>query len=184
MVAVGVIAGVLACLLAVGFLLPSHRAVSRTVSTSAKPSDIYPLIASLRAGWRKWSPLLPEGLEFRYDGPERGVGATQTWQGKAGHGSMTIVRADPAHGVGYETKMDMGGMRGVGDLLLVSSEAGTRITWSDELQLGRNPFWRWMGLAMDGMRAKNLMRGLERLKDEAEHNHLSNSAEDSQKTAP
>jgi hypothetical protein len=151
----------------VGFLLPAHRSVERSITVQAPPQTIHPYVASFRTGWGRWSPFGqaedPE-MEIAFSGPDSGVGATQTWKSKRmADGSMTITQSDPATGVAFDLVM--------GDFTLKGriafeplTEGTTRVTWIDEFAVGNNPYKRWMALAGQFVMGRGLELGLANLK--------------------
>lgn len=68
--------------------------MERSITISASPETIYPLIADFHQ-WTRWSPWegLDADLERNYSGPDGEVGAHYSWKGnrKAGQGSMTMT---------------------------------------------------------------------------------------------
>lgn len=152
-----------------GLLISRHQHVSASVTIDAGVSRVYPLVGNLRTGWSQWNPLCTgrEGIELRFDGPDEGPGASVHWTGKAGAGSLSFVRTSDS-GVGYHTEMGMGTMKADGEVALEANGNATQVTWTDDLLLGGNPVFRWVGLAMGGMRRKNLADGLTKLKRAAE----------------
>ena len=77
---------------------PDTFKVQRTVSIKARPEQIYPLIASLRA-MNTWNPFVAPDptIKVDYTGPESGKGAAHTWAGnsKVGEGRFEIIDAAP-----------------------------------------------------------------------------------------
>jgi hypothetical protein len=106
-------------------------------------------------------------MDLQFDGPEQGSGSSVQWTGKAGTGSLSILRAGDS-GVAYHMEMSMGGMKADGEVTLQPNANATKVAWTDDLKLGANPLYRWIGLAMGGMRRKNLEDGLAQLKRVAE----------------
>ena len=88
--------------LAVGAVLlvasrrPDQFSVSRTQSIAASPERLYPLIASLHK-MNTWSPfaLRDPASAVSYQGPESGVGAKHTFNGKkSGTGFIEVIEAN------------------------------------------------------------------------------------------
>src|SRR5712692_5510204 len=163
MLMVGVIvAAAAAVFVVVGAFLPSRWRASRTAVVRATPEAIYPLIANFAHGWTRWSPFgraQDPTIEFTYSGPESGVGARQSWKAeKLGPGSMVITAADPERGVTFELAMH--GFKLTGRLELARlSEGTTRVTWTDEGDVGRNVFFRYFTLLLaDRVVGKDLAR--------------------------
>ena len=156
---------------AVGFLLPSRVEVTRSVTTSAPPETIYPLIANLEKGWPEWSPWEQErdaDAQFEYSGPSEGVGATQVFQDN-GEGRLTITKADPSTGIEYDLVLMNESFRLKGSLLCSPKDDGrTEVVFKDEIDYGANPYWRYFGLIIEGPLGDQLAEGLANLKTKAE----------------
>lgn len=154
-----------------GLLLPRRWHTERSVSIAAPAQAVYPLVASLRTGWPQWSPLgttRDPQAKVAFSGPDLGVGATESWSGGALQpGTLRIVRADPATGVGYRLEL-ADGRRIDGALTLSPDPAGTRVTWTDDGDLGWNPFRHYAGKLVQESIGKGFEQGLAALKQRAE----------------
>ena len=98
-------------ILAIGFLLPSHPVVQRSIVTTASPQSIFPFIASPKR-WEKWTAWNTNrfaDMRTRFEGPDSGVGAIMIAEGKSsGNGKVTITRAEPERGVWYDLDFEHG----------------------------------------------------------------------------
>jgi hypothetical protein len=165
-----VILAVVVALLGGGVALQKSRRVSGTVVIEASEQTVYGLVSDLKSGWPEWSPLVPagSGLVIDYGTPASGAGATVKWTGKAGTGALTLTACARDVEVSYRTTLSLGGMSALGKIELKSVHPATVVSWSDELSVGANPAWRWLALAMDGLRERNVQQGLAALKRVAE----------------
>jgi uncharacterized protein YndB with AHSA1/START domain len=157
-------------LLAVGFLLPSHFKVQRSVLVNAQASKIYPLIDNPRQWkqWAVWNQRDP-AMQMRYEGPESGAGARWSWESKTeGNGVMEFTAAVPNRHVDYALSFPDFGMTSRGQLRLTPEVEGTRVTWTNEGDMGGNPVNRYFGLMMDRMVGPDFEAGLANLKAAAE----------------
>ena len=170
MVVVVVLVAIVVALVGGGMALQKSRTVSGTVVIEASEQTVYRLVSDLKSGWPQWSPLVPagNGMVIEYGTPTSGEGATVKWTGKAGSGALTLTACAPELEVAYRTTLSLGGMSGLGKLELRSVHPATVVSWSDELSVGANPAWRWLALAMDGLRERNVKQGLAALKRVAE----------------
>jgi uncharacterized protein YndB with AHSA1/START domain len=154
-------------LVAVAYALPAHYIVVRSIVIDAQPEKIYPLVANTRA-WKQWSAWNQRdpNMTIVYAGPESGAGAQWKWQSKSeGNGEMTLTAADPDRRIGYRLYFPDFNSTASGALTFdpVSAKA-TRVTWTNEGDLGNNPMMRWMGLMMDRMVGRDFDAGLANLK--------------------
>jgi hypothetical protein len=154
---------------AVGFLLPGTMHVERSVVIDAPPEEIYPLIANFEDGWSRWNPFTDGNMALTYEGPKEGVGARQVWvQEDGGDGAMTITNADPQRGVEFDLVMMQESFRLEGSLLCEPAEGGTKLTWIDDMEVGSNPYSRYMALIIGASIGNHFEDGLDTIKDIAE----------------
>ena len=163
---IGIVA--LVVLLAViAFALPSHYHVQRALEIGAAPEKIYPLVATPRA-WKDWSVWnrRDPNMKIVYSGPESGTGAKWAWSSKTeGDGEMMLIGVEPNKSVAYSLYFPGFDSTASGQLTLdASAPRSTRVTWTNDGELGNNPFMRWMGLAMDKMVGDDFEAGLANLK--------------------
>ena len=154
-------------LVAIAYALPSRYSVQRSIEIGAAPDRIYPLVAAPRA-WKDWSAWnrRDPNMKIIYSGPESGAGAKWAWTSKSeGDGEMTFTAAEPNKSVTYSLYFPDFDSTAAGKMTLdAASQGTTRVTWTNQGDLGNNPFMRWMGLAMDKMVGSDFDTGLANLK--------------------
>jgi len=158
--------GIVAVLLIIGMLLPSGFKVQRSVVINAPASKIYPLIADPRQ-WKQWAVWnrRDPAMKMEYSGAESGTGAKWSWESKTeGNGVMEFTAAVPNKHVDYALSFPDFGMTSRGELRLTSESSGTRVTWTNEGDMGNNPVNRYFGLLMDRMVGPDFEAGLANLK--------------------
>lgn len=147
--------------LAVGFLLPGTWSAERTVTLASPPDVVFPLVDAPEA-WRLWTAWPDSGLVT--EGPQRGVGARLTWNdAELGDGSFEIVAADAPRSVRYRVDVQGGSMHTDGTFLLEPDGSGTRVTWREEGDFGRNPLMGYWARLMSRAQGKELDKALLRL---------------------
>ena len=164
------VVGLVAVLLVIGLLLPSGFKVQRSVQIAAPPSKVYPLIADPRQwkNWSVWNQRDP-AMQMQYSGADSGAGAQWSWQSKTeGNGAMEFTTAVPNERIVYALSFPDMGMTSRGELQLVPEGAGTRVTWTNEGDMGGNPINRYFGVMMDSMVGPDFEAGLNNLKAAAE----------------
>jgi uncharacterized protein YndB with AHSA1/START domain len=157
---------IVALLFAVGLMLPSGFKVQRAVDFAAAPEGIYPLIADPRE-WKRWSVWnrRDPAMIIQYSDAPSGAGARWAWQSKTeGSGEMEFTSVVPNERVDYALNFPELGMRSTGQLRLERSGAGTRVTWTNEGDVGGNPVNRYFGLFMDRLVGPDFEAGLKNLK--------------------
>lgn len=158
-----VVAGVL---VAVGLLLPSGFKVQRAVDFAAAPERIYPLIADPRE-WKRWSVWnrRDPAMTMEYTGAPTGAGARWAWKSASeGNGEMEFTTVLANERVDYALAFPDMGMRSSGQLRLEAAGTGTRVTWTNEGDMGANPVNRYVGLFMDRLVGPDFEGGLNNLK--------------------
>ena len=158
-------------ILSVSLFLPSSYRVERSLEMRAKPDAIFAQVSGLKnwTNWTAWTVAKHPDMEVSFSGPESGVGATYTWDGKStGHGVLKLTRAEPDKGIGYDLAFDHGKYVSKGAIEYSPVGDGVRVTWSNEGELGWNPISRIFGLLMDRMMGPDFEEGLRNLKQRLE----------------
>ena len=172
---IGAVLALIAMLIfVIPFGLPAQYSVVRTVTIDAPPAAIHPSVNTLKE-WPKWSAWTTEkypDMTVTYSGPESGVGAINEFEGESlgGHGKFEITKSHPDEGIDYKLDFDHGSMVSTGGIKYEPEGKGTKVTWSNEGDLGINPISRWcnaFGL-MDRMMGPDLQTGLDNLKKKVE----------------
>jgi uncharacterized protein YndB with AHSA1/START domain len=161
---------VVALLLVIGFLLPSGFKVQRTAQIAAPPAKVYALIVDPRQwkNWTVWNQRDP-AMKMSYSGADSGAGAKWSWQSASeGNGVMEFTAAVPNERLVYALSFPDMGMTSRGELQLVPDGAGTRVTWTNEGDMGGNPVNRYFGVMMDRLVGPDFEAGLKNLKALAE----------------
>jgi uncharacterized protein YndB with AHSA1/START domain len=160
-----------AVLLLGGLLLSPKFSVVRSTRIAAPPEKVYALVADPRhwKEWGIWSRRDP-AMKIVYSGPPEGAGAAWAWKSESqGDGKMTFTAADPGKRVAYDLFFPDFGTTSQGDMVFTADGAGTRVTWTMNGDMGRNPLFHWMGLFADGMVGKDFDGSLTNLKTLAEN---------------
>lgn len=159
-----------AALALIGFLLPSRFSVMRAIVIQAPPERIYAQLDDPKA-WMKWAvwPRRDPAMIIKYNGAARGAGARWDWQSKTqGNGGMTFTASEPGKQLTYKLEFPDFGMVSTGVLKLEPEGSGTKLTWTNEGDMGMSPMNRYMGLMMDHMVGPDFEAGLAQLKQNVE----------------
>ncbi len=151
----------LIALLVVGFLLPKEWSAVADGRIEADIATVLPYLDSPE-GWRSWTTWPDSTMR---SGPERGAGSEIRWQDpELGSGSFRIDEASAA-GVTYSVEVAGVGSPMVtrGRIELAPSGGATRLTWSEEGDLGTNPLMGWWGLWMDRLQGTELTKSIDQL---------------------
>lgn len=149
----------------VAFLMPRQVHVERSIVIERPAGEIYPLVNSF-VRFNEWSPWFAKDPAAKYvrSGPDSGVGAKHSWEGKAdvGMGSSTITASTPDQRV--DLLLEFEDKTANYAFVLTTAGAGTKVTWSLEADMGNNPIGRLMGPMMDSMVGTDYETGLTNLK--------------------
>ena len=167
-IALGLLVVVLVAVIA---LQPSEFAIERDTVIAAPPEVIFPHLESPKAldVWSPWMKLDPK-ITVKHEGPERGVGASESWEGpEMGAGRLSITGVKPNEEVELSLEF-LEPMEATHRALFTLPPVGdgTRVAWRME---GKNSF---LGKAaslvmdMDAMVGDTFAKGLADLKALAE----------------
>lgn len=152
-----------------GFLLPSRVHVERSIVIDAPRSVVYAQAESMPRfhAWSPWRAVEPEA-SWRFEGPERGVGAKLLWDGrKVGQGSQEVIQAKAPEQV--TTALDFGkDGKATATFRFEPEGSGTKVTWGFDSDMGGNPIARYMGRMMESMLGPSFEQGLASLEAIAE----------------
>jgi uncharacterized protein YndB with AHSA1/START domain len=159
--------GLLAVMVAMGFLLPRSYRVERSLTIQAAPEAVFAKLNDLQA-WREWGGWYQRdpGMKLSYSDPAAGVGAWSEWKSPGGgRGRLTITASQPPSRLAYHLSFPEWRMESRG-ILTVTAAADGRVTvaWTAEGDVGGNPLSRWLGLFMDRILGPDFENGLAKLK--------------------
>jgi len=169
-VAYGVICFVVALALG-GMIIPSTWMVERSIVIHAPGSKILSLVDNFKTGWPQWSAFDMEDttIQYVYSGPESGVGASRSWVStRMGDGDQTITAASPDTGVEFTINMKGTDAPILCKMTFEPFKNGTKVTWTDHGDMGKNPFKKYLALMMDHFLGKSFENSLAMLKEKAE----------------
>ena len=164
-----ILGGVVVALIALvgaAYMFPRIVHVERTIVIDRPAASVFPYINSLRLAneWSPWAEYDPN-VKMTYSGYEQGVGAKMAWAGnkKVGTGSQEITQSILNRKVASELHFsDQGPAKA--SLTLTTTEHGTKVVWTLDIDIGNNPIARYVGLSLDAKVGADYDRGLAKLK--------------------
>lgn len=81
---------------------------------------------------------------------------------------MMITKADPARGIEYDVVTMQESFRLHGSMLCEPAGEGTKVTWSDTMDVVGSPYTRYSSLFHEGLYGDMIAKGLATLKQKAE----------------
>lgn len=151
----------------IGYLLPRHVHVERSLVMDAPVSVVYAQFDGFRQfnKWSPWAELDPK-TEYTFDGPATGAGAHMSWKSamkNVGSGEQRITECKANEYVKTDINFgDQGTAQSTARFARAGT--GTQVTWSLDSDLGGNPIAHYFGLMIPGAVGRDYERGLSRLK--------------------
>lgn len=159
-----VLAVIVAALLGYGMTLPSEYAFERKTVIKASPEQVHAVLNDLKR-WDSWGPWKEEDPEMKVTIGEKssGVGASQSWTGKDGNGSLVFTKESPTEGIEYDLKFDDYSPSKCGNHYKVV-DGGTEVSWFMKTDVGGNPIARLMFTVLSDSINEMYDKGLSKLK--------------------
>jgi hypothetical protein len=170
-IAAGIVAVIIAGVLAYAALQPGDYRVARSVTIKAPAERIHPLVDDMRRHreWSSWETKDP-GMKRSYSGAPSGKGQVYEWDGnnEIGAGRITIADSTPQRIVFDMHFLRPFDSRTTGEMAFQPKGDATEVIWSmygPQLFIGKV-----MGLFfnMDAMIGQEFEKGLTKLKSVAE----------------
>jgi hypothetical protein len=162
----GVLVVALIALVGGAYILPEAIHVERSTVIERPAASVFPYINSLRKAneWSPWADYDPN-VKMSYAGAEEGQGARMSWAGndKVGTGSQEITQSVPNRKVASDLKFGAQAPAKAA-LTLTTTDAGTKVVWSLDIDLGNNPIARYVGTTLEAKVGADYDRGLAKLK--------------------
>lgn len=154
----------------VGLFLPKTYTVERSITIAAPPEAIHEYVGDL-AKWDMWSPWKEEDptIVVTLGGKTSGTGATQSWVGDSGSGSLTVTESSSIDGIEYDLLFEGGAYESRGSIKYYPRPGGdTKVTWRMTGDMGGSVAGGYFALMMDAMVGRIFDKGLSNLKKTVE----------------
>jgi hypothetical protein len=118
---------------------PADFKITRSMTMQAQDADIFGHINDLHRFniWNPWAQLDPNAHN-RFTGPNEGIGAIMSWDGKIGQGSMEIVQSLPYSLVQFKMEfLKPVRATNMAEFTLAPEASATHVTWT---MSGKNNF--------------------------------------------
>jgi hypothetical protein len=150
------------------FFLPRKPRIARRTLVRADRPHIFPLLNDLR-NWPRWTSWnRRQEIEYHYDGPPAGPGATQHWRGSGHNGTLHITQSHEPERIAYTLTMDDSFMLEGAISLEEIAPHQTRVLWVARWQGADFPLARYKDLLMMLWIGHDFTSGLENLRALAE----------------
>lgn len=153
----------------VGLVLPNEYVVSRSVVIEADAEEIHGFVGDLRR-WELWGPWRDEDptLVVTYGTKTSGIGASQSWAGKDGNGSMELTASSPRRGVRYDLAFEDGAYRCRAAIRYHPGEGNTLVSWMMRGRVDTPVLGGYAALLVEPLVGGLFERGLAKLKGTVE----------------
>jgi uncharacterized protein YndB with AHSA1/START domain len=166
--ALSITLGVALVVTAIGLFLPARFTVEHSTVIDQPVEKIFPWVAELKLWpqWTVWNTAEDATLRYLYPGATTGLAGSMHWTAKKmGAGSLIFSAFEPNQALRYEMRMPAHGTIVYGNIEFESAGSGTtRVSWYDEIDLGRNPFKKLLGPMVRKMLGRAFARSLAGLK--------------------
>lgn len=115
--------------------------------------------------WNPWTTKDP-AIQQTFEGEPMSVGSKYIWSGsrKVGSGSMEITHIEANERVDMLLRFGHQDNPAKTWFALTDEGKQVKLTWSFEMELGKNPLWRFFAQIMKGLIKKDYVKGLNNLK--------------------
>lgn len=153
----------------VGLFLPTKFTVTRDQMIQAKPAAIHTYVNDLTK-WDAWAPWKDgdPSLVITQGKITSGVGATQSWDGKDGNGSLTFTKSSKKEGIDYDLAFNDGKLKSTAFIHYRDMGGNTLVTWTMTGDMEVPVVGGYLAMTMDSMVGDMFQNGLTKLKNVVE----------------
>lgn len=168
-IAIG-LGSVVAVLVVVGLLLPNEYTVRRSVVIDADAWEIHHFVGDL-SKWDAWAPWKEDdpNLVVTLGENTSGMGASQSWVGKDGDGSLRVTASSEGRGIEYDLFFNGGAYKCRSAMRYQPREENTTVIWIMKGEMSTPVIGGYVAATMDSSVGPMFERGLAKLKEVAEH---------------
>ena len=153
----------------VGLFLPTQYTVTRTQMIQAKTSAIHTHVNDLTK-WEAWAPWKngDPSLVITQGKKTSGVGASQSWDGKDGNGSLTFTKSSKKVGIDYDLTFNDGKFKSTAFIHYRDMGGNTQGNWTMTGDMEVPVVGGYLARTMDSMVGDMFENGLTKLKNVVE----------------
>jgi hypothetical protein len=161
-------------LIFVGLFLPTQYTVTRTQVIEAKPAAIHAHVNDLTK-WDAWAPWKDEdpSLVITLGKKKSGLGASQSWTGKDGNGTLTFSKSSKKEGIDYDLTFNDGKYKCTAFIHYLDLGGNTQVNWTMAGNMDMPVVGGYFAMTMDSMAGPMFQRGLAKLKNVVEGKTIS-----------
>ena len=157
--------GIIVLFVGVALFLDREFEVSREITIKASPEQIHGYINNL-SQWPKWSPweILDPSVVTTIGDISSGVGASQTWNGNGGGGSLTFTQSSVSEGIAYDLIFDGDSSVFITEMRYRKNGSSTTVSWIMKGKMEPIIIGNYFAQLMDTLVGDNFFLGLSNLK--------------------
>ena len=158
-------AGFIVLFVGIGLFLDREFEVSREITINATPEKIHAFINDLNQ-WPKWSPwqILDPSVKTTIGDISSGIGASQTWTGNGGGGSLIFTHSSVKEGIVYDLVFDGDTSIFVTEMHYQIDNDSTTVSWVMKGKMEPVIIGSYFAQLMDTLVGDNFYLGLTNLK--------------------
>lgn len=162
---------ILVLIIVVGLFLDNKIDVRRQVEINASAEQVHQYVNNLEK-WPEWIPWIEMDPSMKTVLGEKtsGVGASQSWHGQSGSGSLTFTHSSVTDGVVYDMSFEGDPTAYVAGLKYDEQNGKTIVTWYMQGEMQPIIIGNYFALLMDGFIGDSFASGLDKLKTAVEAN--------------
>ncbi len=152
-----------------GLFLDNKVNVTREIEINATTQEIHEYVNDL-SKWPLWSPWadLDPTIETAVSSVSTGVGASQSWKGQSGSGSLTFTESSPYKGIVYDLTLDGDPTLYSAGIRYTSNGNTTKVVWFMSGEMQPIIIGNYFAQLMDTFVGDSFANGLQKLKTAVE----------------
>ena len=146
--------------------LPREINIKHSVLIKASPDQVFAYLNNPTdwKNWSVWNKAYDPSMIYMYGGPQRGVGARQSWSGDInGNWQMIFTQSIEPDSLGYELTQQGSPFKTKGNFILEKAASGTKVTWIQTTPLEDSPLAVYKGKWLQSKTEKELQQSLANL---------------------
>ncbi len=165
------LAGVATLGVVVGLILPTEFTVKRSIVIDGGPEGIHEYVGELRK-WDLWAPWKEDDPTFvvTFGDKTSGIGASQSWVGADGDGSLEFTASSPRRGIEYDLFFEGGTYKCRSAMRFHPTDESTAVTWIMKGDMSWPIVGGYFAVMLDSAVGPMFERGLAKLKKTVEAN--------------
>jgi uncharacterized protein YndB with AHSA1/START domain len=143
--------------------LPREIKIKQRVLIKASPDQVFPYLNNPTdwKNWSVWNKTYDPSMIYMYGGPQRGLGARQSWSGDViGNWQMIFTQSVEPDSLSYELTQEGSPFKTKGNFILQKSAGGTLVTWLQTTPLEDRPLAVYKGKWLQSKKEEELQQSL------------------------